>query len=153
MKYVLSIILLYSLIQKPYKYNSKNFILQQFLINFDSFTFYICLRHCKSFSDFGELYLKEMNLNTLMLFQSNGTCKIDVSGIKFGDLFQLNKIKSVRTQEVFCLSDLKINFFRFNFSFFQVFQQPLWYNLLIFIIKLFIKLLIKTLNIVIVILK
>ena len=153
MKYVLSIILLYSLIQKPYKYNSKNFILQQFLINFDSFTLYICLRHCKSFSDFGELYLKEMNLNSLMLFQSNGTWKIDVSGIKFGDLFQLNKIKSVRTQEVYCHSDLRINFFRFNFSFFQVFQQPLWYNLLIFIIKLFIKLLIKTLNIVIVILK
>ena len=129
MKYVLSIILLYSLIQKPYKYNSKLFILQQFLINFDSFTFYICLRHCKSFSDFGELYLKEMNLNTLMLFQSNGTWKKDVSGIKFGDLFQLSKIKSVRTQEVNCLSDLKINFFRFNFSFFQVFQQPLWYNI------------------------
>ena len=129
MKYVLSIILLYSLIQKPYKYNSKNFILQQFLINFDSFTFYNCLRHCKSFSDFGELYLKEMNLNTLMLFQSNGTWKIDVSGIKFGDLFQLNKIKSVRTQEVFCLSDLKINFFRFNFSFLKYFKQPLWYDI------------------------
>ena len=137
MKYVLSIILLHSLIQKPYKYNSKNFILPQFLINFDSFTFYICLRHCKSFSDFGELYLKEMNLNTLMLFQSNGTCKIDVSGIKFGDLFQLNKIKSVTTQEMYCLIDLKIND---SISLFWcISSSHSGMILLIFIIKLFIK--------------